>query len=221
MQDCETHLFFLRDALRLYPSQPDRFKQIAAELRVLVCETKNNHPLLLELMEEVGFSCGLVPFREYVENHLAVYLAPYEYTFRDLVLKVAEQLGSSHEDLSVEEPLAKMQNMILGQAQGHMPLIPSRIEFSKSGRLFSFTLSITRTTRGATSGKQRQKTVTRQNNPELEKSNPLFPPVAALTSISHEGELSRGLFDSLPFSELRCGKSRWTAVDIVRASFGR
>ena len=35
MQDCETHLFFLRDALRLYPCQPDRFKQIAAELRVL------------------------------------------------------------------------------------------------------------------------------------------------------------------------------------------
>ena len=60
-RDCETHLYFLWEARRLYPEQPDRFKQIASELRVLVCRTATNHPLLLDLMDELNFSHEVPP----------------------------------------------------------------------------------------------------------------------------------------------------------------
>lgn len=177
LQDCETHLYFLRDARSLYPAQEDRYKQIAAELRILVCETRTNHPLLLNLMEELGFSFDVqppampfqrlpipmvgsrddsvhqqlaaefqaaigdehklsevlqkqvalrrpVPFREYVEKALAVFVAPYDFSYRELTLAIAQQVGSSHEDLTVEEPLIRMQQIRLVGHQGHIaPLI--------------------------------------------------------------------------------------------------
>jgi hypothetical protein len=160
LEDCETHLYFLWDALRLYPEQRDRFKQIAAELRVLVCKTKTNKPLLLNLMDEFAFVYEIqppgvsaagpplkpqplpmvgwredpihaeiserlsraiesgdeaqmqeidrrlaelakpVPFREWVNRGLAVFIAPHDYSHRELVLAIAQQFGSSHEDYS-------------------------------------------------------------------------------------------------------------------------
>ena len=177
LQDCETHLYFLWDSRRLYPVQKDRFKQIAAELRILVCETRTNHPLLLNLMEELGFAFDVqpqgppfdkqpismvgwrddpvhqqltaevqaaigdeqkvsevlqkqaalrrpMPFREYVEKGLAVFIAPYDYSYRELTLAVSQQVGSSHEDLTVEEPLVKLQHFSLAGHKGHVaPLI--------------------------------------------------------------------------------------------------
>ncbi|QDU27860.1 hypothetical protein ETAA8_29510 [Anatilimnocola aggregata] len=190
LQDCETHLYFLWDARRLYPAQEDRFKQIAAELRILVCETRTNHPLLLKLMEEFAFPFDVqppgppfdkqpitmvgwrddpahkqltaevqaaigdeqklsqvlqrqaslrrpVPFREYVEKSLAVFIAPYDYSYRELILAVAQQVGSSHEDLTVEEPLIKMQHVRLAGHQGHIaPLIVFTELVLEVGRLF-------------------------------------------------------------------------------------
>ncbi len=190
LQDCETHLYFLWDSHRLYPAQEDRFKQIAAELRILVCETRTNHPLLLYLMEELGFSYDVqppgppfdkqpipmigwrddpvhqqlttevqaaigderrlsqilqkqaalrhaLPFREYVEKSLAVFIAPYDYSYRELTLAVAQQVGSSHEDLSVEEPLIKLQQFRLAGHQGHVaPLIVFADSVLKVGGAF-------------------------------------------------------------------------------------
>lgn len=172
--DCETHLYFLWDAYRLYPQQRDRFKQIAAELRLLVCETKMNKPLLLNLMDVYGLSYDVqppgkyqggpplkpqplpmvgwrddpvqkqlteeiseasgsgdeakmkaidsklealarpVPFREWVNKGLAVYVRPYDYSHRELVLAIAQQFGSSHEDDSVEEPIVRLQQIVIG-----------------------------------------------------------------------------------------------------------
>ncbi len=43
-----------------------------------------------------------VPFRQWVNQGLAVYIAPYDYSHRELVLAIAQQFGSSHEDESVE-----------------------------------------------------------------------------------------------------------------------
>lgn len=56
LEECETHLYFLGEALDLYPRQRDRYKQVAAELRVLVCQTRHNKPRLLDLMDEYGFA---------------------------------------------------------------------------------------------------------------------------------------------------------------------
>lgn len=177
LQDCETHLYFLWDALRLYPEQRDRYKQIAAELRVLVCESGRNRPLLLDCMDRYAFVYEILPpgppldkqpialvnwqadpmhkamadeveramddpekldrllskqaalrrampLREYVNTALAVFIRPRDYSFRDLVLALAQQMGSSHEDHEVEETLVAVQSIFIGGHQGHIaPII--------------------------------------------------------------------------------------------------
>ncbi len=168
LSECETHLYFLWDAFRLYSQQRERFKQIAAELRILVCETRKNKPLFLDLMDKYNFKYevqppGLreggpplklqpmpmvgwredpehieitdelskaiesgdkekmkeideklaamakpIPFREWVNKGLAVFIRPYNYSHRELTLAIAQQFGSSHEDDSVEEPIVQL-----------------------------------------------------------------------------------------------------------------
>jgi hypothetical protein len=171
--ECETHLYFLWDARRLYHEQRDRYKQIAAELRVLVGDHKPSRRLLLSMMEDFGFTYQVqpppapfnkqpipmvgwridpnhrllarqveaaigdeakmaevlvaqaalrrpVPLAEYVEKGLAVYIAPHDYSFRELVLAIAQQIGSGHEDSAVDAPLAKMGNVLLGGEESHV-----------------------------------------------------------------------------------------------------
>lgn len=160
LQSCEDHLYFLRDAYRLYhKGQRPRYKQIAGELRVLVCRTRHNHPLLLDLMDAYKFTYDVqppeigifpyrlfipmvgqsaleeteeeevvlrdtlkpeelarareaaawpVPLREFVDYGLAVSFAPDEYSYRDLVLMVAQQFGSSHEDPKLKWSIADL-----------------------------------------------------------------------------------------------------------------
>lgn len=55
---------------------------------------------------------------------LAVYVAPYDYSYKDLVLAVAQQLGSGHEDTAVDEPLLQLRQYVIGGDEGHIaPLI--------------------------------------------------------------------------------------------------
>lgn len=197
LSECEAHLYFLWDARRLYPEQRDRFKQIATEVRVLVCETGQNKPLLLNLMDEYGFSYEVQPpgthaggppmkpqplpmvgwrddpvhqqltdeiqeainsgdemmlqridermaklaapatFRDWVNKGLAVYIKPYDYSHRDLVLAIAQQFGSSHEDDSVEEPIVQLQQIIIGGETGDIaPMIAFSEMVIQVGSLF-------------------------------------------------------------------------------------
>ena len=189
LSDCETHLYFLWDAYRLYSQQRERFKQIAAELRILVCETRQNKPMLLDLMDKYSFKYevqppGLqeggpplkpqpmpmvgwrddpvhkeiseelskasesgdeekmieidkkmtdlakpIPFREWINKGLAVFIEPYDYSNRELTLAIAQQFGSSHEDDSVEEPIVQLQQIIIG---GETSDIAPMIVFAKS-----------------------------------------------------------------------------------------
>ena len=197
LSDCETHLYFLWDAYRLYSQQRERFKQIATELRILVCETRQNKPLLLDLMDKYNFEYevqppGLreggpplkpqpmpmvgwrddsehkeiseelskaiesgdkgkmveidkkladlatpIPFREWVNKGLAVFIKPYDYSNRELTLAIAQQFGSSHEDDSVEEPIVQLQQIIIG---GETSDIAPMIVFAESvihvGKMF-------------------------------------------------------------------------------------
>lgn len=175
--ECETHLYFLSDALRLFSTEYDRYKQVAAELRVLVGDHSPKRRLLLSLMDETGFGYDVqppgppfekqpiptvgwkddpahqalsaevraalgddakleallekqaalrqpMPFPDYVEKALAVYIAPYDYSYRDLVLAVSQQVGSSHEDTSMDKSLLEMKSIILGGQEGYVaPLI--------------------------------------------------------------------------------------------------
>ena len=64
-----------------------------------------------------------VPFSEYVEKGLAVYISPYDYSHQDLVLAVAQQIGSGHEDPLVDEPIVQMQSTRIGGQEGHIALL--------------------------------------------------------------------------------------------------
>ena len=160
---CESQLFFLHEDLKLFPQQYDRYKQIAGKLRVLVCKTRSNRPLLLDPMDELGFNYDVpppgppgpltmpirlvgwrtdpdfqayareleeaagdqqkraailekynakfrksMPLREYTDKAFATLIYSHEYSFCELVLDVAQQCGSSHEDKDIDEPIAKL-----------------------------------------------------------------------------------------------------------------
>ena len=61
MRDCETHLAYLKEARDNYRTDRERYKQVAAELRVLICKFGSNKPLLLDLMDEYGFKYEVQP----------------------------------------------------------------------------------------------------------------------------------------------------------------
>lgn len=176
IEECETHLYFLWDALRLYARERDRYKQIASELRILVADHRPKRRLLLSLMKEYGFEHNVepprvpihgpipmigwrddpqdtalseeiaaaigdeqklksafekqaamaraIPLSEYVEKALAVSIAPFNYSYQDLVLTIAQQVGSSHEDEAVDEPLVRLRQVLIGGSEGHIaPMI--------------------------------------------------------------------------------------------------
>jgi hypothetical protein len=175
---CESHLFFLHEDLKLFPQQYDRYKQIAGKLRVLVCKTRSNKPLLLDLMDELGFNYNVpppgppgpitmpialvgwrtdpdfqahvreleeaggdqqkraaihekhnakfrksMPLREYTDKAFATLIYFHEYSFCELVLDVAQQCGSSHEDEAIDEPIAQMRTIRIGGVEQHVAVI--------------------------------------------------------------------------------------------------
>jgi hypothetical protein len=139
----------LHEALQAYEYEPDRYKQVAAELRVLVCSVKRrNRPLLLDLLDEHEVESWVYPtpglpfpiplvgqpyaaeqegmreaspltLREFVERGLAVFISGREFTYRDLVLAVAQQIGTGHEDPLVDEHLAELEQYIIGGFSGY------------------------------------------------------------------------------------------------------
>lgn len=162
LTDCEIHLFFVWELLYECIFDADKYKQLAQELRVLVCDNKGN-PLMLKLMHDYNFSYNIQPFRptpnsrqfeipipldadfavqwerlrgkkpiidkqvsftDYVNHGLAVYVKPYTYTYCELVRKITQQMGSGHEAEVVDEPILQLQNIQIGDYQGHSaPLI--------------------------------------------------------------------------------------------------
>jgi len=173
LAECETHLYFLWLARQHYTNKPEHYKQIAAELRILVADRKPARRLLLAMMQEYGFTYDVqppgppfdknpipmvgwrddltqqaivkelqaaegdnekmaavlektaslrrpIPFDEYVEKGLAVWVEPYDYSYQDLVLAISQQIGSSHEDSAVEEPIIKMQHVLIGDHESHI-----------------------------------------------------------------------------------------------------
>lgn len=76
------------------------------------------------LLEEQAALRRSVPFPEYVDSALAVYIAPHEYSYRELVLAVSQQIGSGHEDTAVDKPLVQLSHFVIGGDEGHIaPLI--------------------------------------------------------------------------------------------------
>lgn len=156
LADCESHLKFLSEALERLQHEVDRYKQLAAELRILVCSTRSNKPLLLDLLDDYGlralvhpvprfpFPCTMVgdiqkhgvdveavlglpeadverliveqrskakpiPLRQWVRQGLAVYNKGREFSYEELVLVVAHQMGGAHEDVTVEKAVLELE----------------------------------------------------------------------------------------------------------------
>lgn len=150
---CEFHLLLLWEAFIKMSIQPERYKQIAAELRVLVCRHGRNKPLLLNLMKSYSIEARANPqgsrflkkgwqedpkykqeliklpllsydyaelikllhsrmppekpldYEQYISEVVGVANEYGEYTYKELILAVAQQIGSGHEDETVEELL--------------------------------------------------------------------------------------------------------------------
>ena len=68
-----------------------------------------------------------VPFSEYVDKALAVYIKPYDYSYGALVRAISQQEGSGHEDSAIDEPLAQMHQVAIG---GHPSHIAALIGFA-------------------------------------------------------------------------------------------
>lgn len=174
LQDCESHLRFLHEALVLYNAEPDRYKQLAGELRVLVCEAGQNKPLLLDLMDKYGVEYDVtpipdlpfpiqmvdepeaapfddfenlnpaeiweshrqrarpVPLREFIKRALALFIRPHKHSYEDLILAVAQQIGASHEDRTVELTLLQLEQIIIGGFSGYGPALRNAAQHSLS-----------------------------------------------------------------------------------------
>lgn len=150
---CEFHLLALWEAYVRASVQPERYKQMAAELRVLVCRHGRNKPLLLNLMKTHSIEARVNPqssrylkkdwqidtiykrelnnlpprnynytelvellhsrmpseepldYEQYISDVVAVANEYGEYTCKELILAVAQQIGSGHEDEAVDELL--------------------------------------------------------------------------------------------------------------------
>jgi hypothetical protein len=172
LTDCEIHLHFLSDARQLYLREKERYKQIAAELRVLVGDHRPTRRLLIQLMKDFEFSYDVqpprepvygpitmvgwqqdpevlalreefraatgdaeklssavrkqsalakpIPFADFVEKGLAFYIAPFDYSYQELVLAVAQQDGSSHEDNALDEPLVRVRSIAINGHASHI-----------------------------------------------------------------------------------------------------
>ena len=62
--DLESQLKFLSEAVRALATEPDRYKIVAAGLRVLVCDFGSNKPLLLDLMDELELGYTISPLQD-------------------------------------------------------------------------------------------------------------------------------------------------------------
>ena len=167
--ECEEHLYLLADAANAYRKQRVKYKQVAAELRVLVGDHKPKLRLLIAMMEEYGFSYDVqpppqrpipnqpipmvgwqndpelkalgenpdieklqallasrrrpVPFSEFVDRGLAVYIKPRDYSFAELVSAIAQQTGSGHEAVAVDRPLVRLTRIKLGSEDSHIDIM--------------------------------------------------------------------------------------------------
>jgi hypothetical protein len=101
--------------------------EVAGKLRVLVCETRTNRPLLIGLMDEFGIDLGItvdgppgwelapgisagdqVRFREWLDMVAFVCQTSEgqaQITKRQIILAWAQQTGSAHQDWALDEEL--------------------------------------------------------------------------------------------------------------------
>lgn len=110
LQDCEVHVLFLDEALTKCDHNPIYYKQVAAELRVLVADGNSNNRILFNIMKDLNLDYKFdyidrrITLEEYCEQ--SVFLNHQEFTFCALIKNIAENEGSSHESSKLPVHLA-------------------------------------------------------------------------------------------------------------------
>ena len=96
-------------------------QELAKELeQALGDEQKLNAVLTRQLSLRVA-----LPLRRFVDEALAAYIAPYDYSYNQLTRAIAEQSGGAHEDEAIEEGLAAMRNFHIGGDHSHIRVLIS------------------------------------------------------------------------------------------------
>ena len=72
------------------------------------------------LVEKQAAMARPVPFAEFVERGLAVFIAPHDISNRELVAVIAQQIGSAHEATAVDESIVKLQHIRIGNEESHI-----------------------------------------------------------------------------------------------------
>jgi hypothetical protein len=99
------------------------YRQLGEEIRTAGSDEEK----LRKLIKKQAQLRRPVPFKEYVNNALAVYIRPKEYSYAELVRAIAQQMGGSHEAGSVDQTLAQMTNLKIGGVESH---IVTLVEFA-------------------------------------------------------------------------------------------
>jgi hypothetical protein len=85
---------------------------------------RNDDEEIRRIDEELAALAKPISFRDWVNRGLAVFICPHDYSSRDLILAIAQQYGSSHEDDSVEEGVIHLRQFFIGGESGDIaPLI--------------------------------------------------------------------------------------------------
>jgi hypothetical protein len=143
-RDCEAHIKFLSEAIKNSEKDAIYYKQVSAELRVLVADKKPKNCLLLTLMDDLDARLSLhpptnvrpgytpkwsivnnkgevedwegnIPFRKYCESGYKRSVLGKNYTIAEFIRTVSQQEGSSHDASHIDEKLAfSHQLQILG-----------------------------------------------------------------------------------------------------------
>lgn len=148
-RDCEAHTRFLIEAIERFKDDPIYYKQIAAELRVLVADKNPKNRVLLSLMKDLHVTVsihppalpphafhvleqgeerlweGNIPAEVYCERGFVANIRGRRYTVVEFVRMVAQQEGSSHESTHLDETLAYSHSIMLGGAPSHVRVLMS------------------------------------------------------------------------------------------------
>ena len=119
VRDCATHVRFLKEAMDKYEEGDfERYKQMAMHLRVLVCESQRNRPLLLDLIDKFDVDFRVrrrgtetkISLREWINTEYVCGVGRDALTSAELIWEVGSQM-SGHEDHAILAILARLETM--------------------------------------------------------------------------------------------------------------
>jgi hypothetical protein len=144
--DCEAHIKFLSETLdKSLEDDPVYYKQVAAELRVLVADKAPKNRILIKLMSDLQVSISInlpihpphkweiigkdkqiedynkpIPIKLFCEKGLVCILKGEPYSNNELIRLIAQQEGSSHESSHIDKALAMSHSIHFGGVPSHV-----------------------------------------------------------------------------------------------------